>query len=274
MNRKLFFILISITLFFAVIPQKHVYADTGPSVPWLHFNFQSSIESLKIVDVKLLYCEDKDCTDYWIKSLYIYDSDDNQFWMRKYGYCEEDYCRTPSNYGVNYYQLEIKFDDISRVSNIFSNYAWYTNYNVLITESDLVVEEKSPNIFSDLIVPYVMVFMFIPAFIITLITEYLVVRFYSKKNNVVVKNIIWVNCITVPTIWFLFTLSIYLRLVPKNLLAYFLLPEVLVIVFEGIFLFYTNRMTGLTKTQASVVSIIANSSSFIIGNIIIFPLIF
>ena len=273
MNRKLIFILIPIILFLAVIPQKHVYADTGPPVPWLHFSFESSIESLNVLYVKLLYCDDKDCTNYRDQSLFEASSGEKPIIRYSWGYCGEDYCRAPSNYGVNYFKLKIRFYDITRVSNIFPNYAWYTNYNVLITEDDLVVEEISPNIFSDLILPYIGMTMFIPAFIITLITEYLVVRSYSKKNKVVVKNIVWANCITVPTIWFFFTLFIYLKSFPINFLIYFLFAEVLVIIFEGTFLYYTNRKTGLTIKKASIVSVIANISSVIIGNICIFPFI-
>jgi hypothetical protein len=270
MRNKLVVLIVIVELIFLSIPQRAALANIiPPSIPNLpfppmskiHFIFESDLDILSIEDISINICEDKNCIDYRDWGFLRSDLD----FLIDIGMCTDNYCDFIGSFiGQMYYKLEIKFEDQSRMNNIFPNIIGEAYDSVKIIDNEIFIKQIPPSLFTDVIQPYFTACI-LPAIILTLITEYFIGWIYSKKTRTIVKNIIWANCITLPILWisyFFFAPRIFLN---EHYIIFILLAEVFIFMFEAAFLFYTNRESGLTKRQAILVSFIANLSSIVVG---------
>jgi len=121
--------------------------------------------------------------------------------------------------------------------------------------------------------------VFLRALILTLIIELIVAMFYLKSKKIKLnnlKNIIYVNVLSLPLFWF-----VILEIIPNFIMA-FIAGEIFVLLFEWLLLsiFLRNKTTTtlenetvtntnyLTKLEIFYLSFTMNISSLLIGGII------
>jgi len=225
-----------------------VYADLGPK-PQMTFNliYQTS-SSVELLGGQQIQCEDKDCVE----------SHPLEPLGPQHFECGSNQCQSMA-YGYSSYQkLILNFSDKVRESNIFAATPSYNEkYNVLVTDSGLVVE--NPNTFTSSGLPV----SFIESLIITLILEVFVgyVFVYSIKNyKRILASIVAANIISLTLLW--------LAVISSFSFLVVIVAEVSVTVFEALFVFALNKKM-ITLKNAFVMSVVMNLASFIIGGIVL-----
>ena len=234
-----------------------VYADIGPAPPTMDFTFGYQIPKTPIVNAQLLLCDDASCAQSepfvdppnWSGRPAILDCDGDTCWAWAGGIGFK-----------RYHKLVVMFADKIRESNVFTKIAYGARYVVTVGENDLSVREIfSPD---SLLLTFFSPFQylcFIPASILTLISETAIAALYSTRIKTLIKGAGWANIISLPIVWFVF---------PFVQLTFgwtFLLAELFAVVFEAGFLFSLNHRTGLSWRQASTVSVLMNVGSVIVG---------
>lgn len=246
-----------------ILPVTPAKADMGIAPPSMHFSIEYQIPHTDIVEGNLLLCDDVDCEQYQILDTVDYYS---------YGlpnfYCggenDSEWCYAgigDDNFG-KYHRISLQFvDGVTRISNVFKKRGYSSYYTVVVNEVDLVVKENAAknlrfgNLFSPL-----QTVCFIPSALITLITEVKVAKLYSKKIKKPIGRIVLANLISLPLVWFI---------IPSWLEVKFLwlliIVESFAIIFEAIFIYYTNRSSGVTFKEGLITSLIVNLASIGVG---------
>jgi hypothetical protein len=235
-------------------------ADIGPGPPTMDFILEYQTNKSPIIQAQLFLCQNASCTE---KEPFV--DPPGWFGRRSTVECNDDRCSVfPGGIGFGrYHQLVIMFEDRSRPSNVFSKFAYTAAYQVTVNESDLLVREVRPASFFDYFAPY-QILLFLPALVLTLITELTVASIYSRKTKLQIRGGGFVNLISMPIVWFVIPFLI------ANGYVLFVISELFAIVFEASFLRLINRNTGLSIRQASIASVLMNAASIGVGIIAVF----
>jgi len=131
----------------------------------------------------------------------------------------------------------------------------------VVNEVDLVVKENAAQNWrlSNLFSPFQTV-CFIPSALITLISEVKIAKLYSKKIKKPISHIVLANIISLPIVWFIIPSWLEIKF-----LWLLLIVESFAIIFESIFIYYTNRSSGVTFKEAVITSLIINFASIGVG---------
>jgi type III secretory pathway component EscU len=159
---------------------------------------------------------------------------------------------------TTYQKLVLNFSDRTRESNVFKAGSYHARFDVRVTDTGLVVEEKTIQAVERL--PF-----FLAALVLTLIIEVLAALIFllaTKRPKSVLKSVVMANLISLPVVWFIFPfLKVFLLVV--------VLSELFAIVVEGYIIHSLNKPTMSLK-QSFILSIVMNATSFVLGGFIIF----
>ncbi|PXF59197.1 MAG: hypothetical protein C4B59_11870 [Candidatus Methanogaster sp.] len=175
--------------------------------------------------------------------------------------CAQKECRS-SAFPRSYSRLIINFSDRERQSEVFNITNYGTEFDVHVTDSELIVEETTPIL--------VVIFYAMPDFalflMMTIILELMIalilVAVLDKPMKVVVAVLI-ANLISFPAFWQFTAYS------PES--GNFLILEAFVVVFEGFFIYYFMKKV-MSIYQSLALSLILNLGSFLSGMILMFGL--
>jgi hypothetical protein len=233
-------------------------ADTGPA-PYAGFNFQYQIQPIPIIQGEILECFDLTCNK------------DQQLLQNKNLtrlICDADSCWLKP-YDAKYSKLIITFADRSRESNVFTKIAYGAKYNVIVQKDSLLVRETYAT--DSLFNPWLVV-SFIPALVLTIVSELVIAAFYfyftKLKINLWIAIVIVANILSLPIVWFLFPLM------PLDSVVVIALAETYAVLFEAVFLYFTGSHRGLSIRHAGILSLLMNAGSFLLGSIIFYILAF
>lgn len=232
--------IVFIALVIVLFPSRNVYADAGPKLFPFTFDFHYDSKNNTIASGILLACKDVECqTPIASSELWC-------FPMQCVSYFEPP--KAP------YYKIKINFSDKTRVSNVFSQVRLSAIYDVEVREDGLEVKEIFNSGFSSLLVLF-----FVPALLITVITEKIIAGIFSKKWNVRLRWIGRINIVSLAIVWYIFpTLPIPLKLV-------WTFAEIFVIIFETLLITFANKTLNISITQFLTLSTVANLASILVG---------
>lgn len=227
-----------------------VSADLGPK-PTMKFNLQYETQNqITLLGGEQYQCGDKNCED--IKPL-------GKLGPQRFT-CQDNFCSSLAYGYYPYQKLVLNFSDKSRESQIFHTESFNAEFNVKVTDSNLIIDETTP-ITSRGRFP-----SFIKALIITLILELLVALIYLSATKISKKIILYVliaNIISLPIVWFLFP---SIQIIPLVFLI-FVISEVFAVVFEAYFIYYFNKKI-ISLKKSFILSIIMNMVSLFVGGFI------
>lgn len=227
-----------------------VLADIGPK-PSMDFNLIYEISGpVVLIDGRQFECEDERC----LQSHPLERLGPQGF------YGGQDRCSSMAYRYTPYHKLVLNFSDRTRESNVFKARSFHARFDVSVTDTELVVEERTPPAFERL--PF-----FLVALVLTLIIETLAGLMFlraAKHPEGVLKSVVIANLISLPVVWFMFPLlNIFFVVIA--------LSEIFTVVFEGYFIHSMNKLI-MSLRQSFILSIIINAASFILGGFIIFVL--
>lgn len=246
MRKKAFLPLAALMLLLvAAIPTRVAQADMGPK-PDMHFTLVYNISSVSVVDAKLYFCEDENCAA-------------SKQVLGPFN-CDEDSCYYGYG-GQGFYKLTIKFNDITRESNVFQKRGFVSNFKVEINENDLSIKQ------TNIALPYELSAQFrgfLIALVITLGIELPLAGFLLKKWKLQARwrPILVINLVTLPFVWFVFSLL-------SNPILVIGLGEIFAFITEAAFYRYAFHKDGITKRQAVILSLAANGVSFLIPSFLL-----
>lgn len=206
-------------------------------------------EPVTIIDSRLIRYEDEQCLH------------EIEFYSFERFECAQKECRS-SAFPQQYNRLIINFSDRQRQSDVFGITSYGTEFDVHITDSELIVEETTPVL--------VVIFYAMPDFalflMMTIILELMITLIFvavlDKPMKVVVAVLI-ANLISFPTFWQ------FTAYAPES--SNFLILEVFVVLFEGFFIyFFMKKVISIYRSLA--LSLILNLGSFLSGLILMFGL--
>lgn len=246
------------TIGFSITPLLSVsiaYADVGPPPPTMGFELEYQIPRTPIINAQLFLCDDASCI-----TSQPFANPQQSVGPPQLFECSEESCWTwGSGIGSTpYYRLRITFSDKTRESNVFTKVAYGARYSVTIAEDRLFVREISPGSFFGYFSP-VQNLLFLPALIVTLITETIVAARYARRVQRPIRWVGYANMISLPIVWFVFP---FLRV---SFAIVVILAELFAVGFESAFLYFANRKTSLSLRQASVASVLMNLASIGVG---------
>lgn len=225
-----------------------ILADIGPK-PSMEFNLiYETTETVTLIDGQQLQCEDESCSQ--PRPL-------EQLGPQGF-YCEQDSCSSLAYGYAPYQKLVLNFSDGTRESNVFEAGSYHARFDVRVTDTGLVIEERTSTALERL--PF-----FLVALVLTLVIEVLAALLFllvTKRPKSVLTSVVKANLISLPVVWFIFPLL-------KVFLLVVVLSEIFAVVFEGYFIHLLNK-TVLSLKQSFILSIITNTASFIIGGFILF----
>lgn len=175
--------------------------------------------------------------------------------------CAQNECRS-SVFPKQYNRLIINFSDRQRQSDVFSITSYGTEFDVHVTDSELIVEETTPIL--------VVVFYAMPDFVLflmmTIILELIItlifVAVFDKPMKVVAAVLI-ANLISFPAFWQFMAYS------PES--GNFLILEAFVVVFEGFFIYYFMKKV-IPIHRSLALSLVINLGSFLSGLTLMFAI--
>ncbi|MBI5066430.1 hypothetical protein HZA97_09430 [Candidatus Woesearchaeota archaeon] len=247
------FITLPLLLLTILIYSFPVYADIGPK-PSMSFNLiYETSQEINLIDGEQYQCSDKDCAD--IKPL-------GEFGPQRLR-CSQSSCHSLA-YGYSPYQkLVLNFSDKNRESNVFNTNSFNSNFNVKVTESQLIIEDVTP-LLSRGETPY-----FLNALILTVVLELLTALIYlsrAKISKKVLASVFVANIISLPIVWFVFPIL-------QNPFLILVLSEIFAVVFEMYFIHVLNKRS-ITLKQSFKLSLIMNLVSLFLGGTIFVSSIF
>jgi hypothetical protein len=265
-NQRLFrnFFAIAFFLFigFAIsaIPAK---ADMGIAPPSMRFSITFNIPQTPIIEGHLLICEDSECEKYSVfEKVNFYSYSLPNFYCAGENNDEWCYAGVGDDHFREYHKISLLFEDgVTRSSNVFQKRGNSSYYKLKVNEADLWIDEdvEKNRSFFNVFSPY-QIICFLPAAFLTLVTEVQVAKLYSKKLKKVVKHIALANLISLPIVWFIIPGWLEIKF-----LWLFIIVELFAVIFEAIFIFWTNRASRLTFTEGAIISLIINVSSIGVG---------
>ena len=249
MKNKSAFCIFLFTIF--LISPILVSADLGPK-PTMEFNLIYETQNqITLLGGEQYQCEDKNCEN--IKPL-------GEYGPQRFT-CQDNFCRSLA-YGYSPYQkLVLNFSDMARESQIFHTESFNGEFNVKVTNSQLLIEETTP------ITSKGRFSSFIKALIITLILELLVALIYLSSTKISKKVLLYVliaNIISLPIVWFLFP---SIQIMPLVFLI-FIISEIFAVIFEAYFIHYFNKNI-ISLKKSFILSMIMNLVSLFVGGFIV-----
>jgi hypothetical protein len=223
----------------ALLPLATARADVGPK-PTADFEFEYQIDPVDIVVGQLIQCEDETCE----AGAPLEELGPQHF------ECTATSCSSMAYGYATYMKLVITFTDHVRESNVFTKAARDAEYQVIVLESSLQVEEVQilPNCCCS-------------ALGATIALELLVATVYVNVFHLPRTTLGWVplgSALTVPVVWFVFPL------LPLSSGWVMGLSEAFAVAFEaGLIYLVTRRATSLR--HAAALSLLMNGASFLVG---------
>ena len=238
-------------LFFLVLQNKTLFADAGPK-PSMHFNLVYDTEFLKSLQVSTgfqLGSNDPNAALFdtlKTQGPQRFTVDHDKGLSMAYGY--KDFNR-----------IIIRFNDKERVSNIFERKSFNSQYKVTVRDNDLLVEDVTSFWSTSATMPF-----FLKALILTILLElatgWIFIKL-TKRNPVILLWMVIANLITLPLVWFVFTL------LPNPYIGV-LIGEIFAFVFEALFIHYFNK-NYISMKASFILSFLANSVSFFVGGVLL-----
>ncbi len=221
-----------------LLPVASARADIGPK-PSMEFSFEYGIEPVPIVGGQLIECEDAACeTSKPLES------------VGPQGFtCTENGCSSLSYGYAPYHKLVIEFEDRTRESNVFTKRASEASFSVIVSETDLEVEEVrgAGSCCSGL--------MF------TLVLETLVASAYLSLFRLPRAMLGWIplsSLLSLPVVWLVFPQ------LPLSAGLTVALSETFAVLFEtGLIYLVARRLLPLKHVAA--LSLLMNGVSFLFG---------
>lgn len=238
MKKRTFLIIILIIS--VALPTMTAHADTGPK-PDMNFTLIYNFAPVAPTDAKLFFCNDEVCAS------------PNQ--VAGPFSCNETSCYYGYG-GEGLYKLSITFNGITYESNVFKKRGFVANFKVEVNENDLFVKQTNIGL------PYSLPLQFgsfLVALIFTLGIEIPLTGFVLKKWNIQPnsRSVLFINIFTLPFVWFIFPfLSTPILVIG--------LGELFALLTEAIFYMYSFQKEGISKYQATILSLVANAGSFLI----------
>lgn len=242
-NLKRAHIILAILLVLALLPLAS--ADMGPKGA-MQFNLiYETSESVTLIDSRLVRYTDEQCLNE--TKLYRFERFE----------CAQNECRAGVE-TAKYDRLIINFSDLQRQSNVFSIIGYGAEFDVHVTDSELIVEETTPR--------SVVVFYKMPEFalffalnmMLELIIALIFIAVLNKSMKVIAAVLI-ANLISFPALWQILACDIEFTI--------FMTLESFIVLFEGIFIYYFMKKT-IPISQSLALSLIMNPCSFFAGLIL------
>ncbi|MEA3283283.1 MAG: hypothetical protein U9Q68_12175 [Euryarchaeota archaeon] len=231
-------IVLSILLLSLLIPLAS--ADSGPRGT-VQFNLiYETSEPVTLIDYRITGYEDEQC---------ISEIDLRNF---KQFECAQKECRTRMFPG-RYNRLILNFSDRDRQSEVFNVSNYGAEFDVRVTDSELIVEDVTP---ISVLIFYAMpdfALLFTLNILLELILSLIFIAVLNKPMKVIAAVII-ANLISFPVLWQLLAFDD----------EFFLLFEALIVLFEGLFIYYFMKKV-IPIYQSLTLSLILNICSFIFG---------
>ncbi|NNK83797.1 MAG: hypothetical protein HKO92_11790 [Flavobacteriaceae bacterium] len=234
-----------IIILFAFVLQ-NTFADAMPKGYQL-YEFETTIE------VDSLYVFESDNREELTKLDY---TSDNRPWVTN---CENNRCRAKASTYQKYQRIVVFVDGKPIMSSIYKPKGTNPTFKAQIQNDIVIVEETTSFIFKGKFGEI------LRALFLTLILELLVgIFFFGFKSNKALKTIFFINCITLPIAWLLFS---YVNKIPGfSVLLTIIALEILVFVAE--YFGYTKLLKGHSKKKLFVFTLTANLVSFFIGGLL------
>ncbi len=215
-------------------------ADIGPKGT-VQFNLiYETSEPVTLTDSRLIGYEDEHCIS------------EIEFRSFERFECAQKECRS-SIFPKQYYRLILDFSDRERQSNVFNITNYGTEFDVRVTDSELIVEDATP---ISVAIFYAMpdfALLFTLNIILELIISLIFIAVLNKSMKVIAAVII-ANLISFPVLWQLLASGA----------EFLLLFEALIVLFEGLFIYYFMKKV-IPIYQSLTLSLILNICSFIFG---------
>lgn len=247
MSMKRRHIILAILLLALLLPLAS--ADICPKGT-VQFNLiYKTFEPVTLIDSRLIRYEDEQC----LHEIEFYS-------FERFEYAQKE-CRS-SAFPQQYNRLIINFSDRRRQSDVFSITSYGTEFDVHVTDSELIVEETTPVL--------VVIFYAMPDFALfltmTIILELMIAMIFVAVLNKPMKVVVAVliaNLISFPAFWQFTAYS------PES--DNFLILEAFVVVFEGFFIYYFMKKV-IPIYRSLALSLILNLGSFLFGLTLMFGL--
>ncbi len=156
-------------------------------------------------------------------------------------------------------RIIIRFNDKERISNIFERNSFNSDFKVTVRENDLLVEDVTSFWTSTRTLPF-----FFKSLILTLLLELGTAWIFIKltrRNYSILLYLLLANLITIPLVWFGFTLI-------PNIFIGIIIGEIFAFVFEALFINYFCK-NYISMKSSFILSFLANSVSFFVGGVLI-----
>lgn len=256
--QKVLSLLPLLTILGLIFPATPVKADMGIAPPSMHFTLEYQIIQTAIVDTEILICDNAQCNEYQIietRGGYSYSIPN--FYCGGKNNSEWCYAGIGNSRFGKYHRISLVFEDgVTRVSNVFKKMGYSSYYTVVVTKLDLIVQENVLKSFSLNMFSPIQVICFIPSAILTVLVETKAAKLYSKKLNKPISRIVLANLISLPIVWFIIPYWLEIKF-----LWVLIIVEIFAIIFEAVFIYYTNRSSGITLKESVKISLITNFSS-------------
>lgn len=251
-----------ILILLAIICPAVANADLGPK-PTMKFNIIfETFNQITLIGGQQYQCKDKSCLD--IKPL-------GEYGPQRFT-CYNNSCQSLA-YGYDPYQkLVLNFTDKARESQVFSAKSFDAEFNVRVTDSQLIVEELNTRetISDNINNKKDNLFFFLISLIITIALELLVALTYLFSLRISKKLLTWVlvaNLISLPIVWFIFPLIKIGNLIyPIHII---ILSEIFAIIFETYFVYFVSKKQIMLR-RSLILSILMNMVSLFLGRFIYF----
>ena len=215
-------------------------ADSGPKGA-VQFNLiYETSEPVTLIDYRITGYEDEQC---------ISETDLRNF---KQFECAQKECRARLFPG-RYNRLILNFSDRERQSEVFNISNYGAEFDVRVTDSELIVEDATP---ISVLIFYAMpdfALLFTLNILLELIISLIFIAVLNKPMKVIAAVII-ANLISFPVLWQLLAFDA----------EFLLIFEALIVLFEGLFIYYFMKKV-IPIYQSLTLSLILNICSFIFG---------
>jgi hypothetical protein len=238
MSMKRSYIVLEILLLALLLPIAS--ADVGPKGT-VQFNLiYETSEPVTLIDYRITGYKDEQCI--------------SEIELRNFKQfeCAQKECRA-SIFPGRYNRLILNFSDRERQSGVFNISNYGTEFDVRVTDSELIVEDATP---ISVVIFYAMpdfTLLFTLNILIELIISLIFIAVLNKPMKVIAAVII-ANLISFPVLWQLLAFDA----------EFLLLFEALIVLFEGLFIYYFMKKV-IPIYQSLTLSLILNICSFIFG---------
>ncbi|CAN5551226.1 hypothetical protein BH10BAC5_BH10BAC5_09460 [soil metagenome] len=229
---------------------RNVFADAGPK-PSMKFNivYDKGLEGLQVVTGFQLGSDNRDAALFdTLKTMgpQRFTADHDKAHSMAYGY--KDFNR-----------IIIRFNDKERVSNIFERKSYNSEYKITVRENDLLVDDTTSFLTTTDTIPFFFKAMFL-TLILELLTAFIFIKL-TRRNYSILMYLLLANLITIPLVWFVFTLI-------PNILLGIIIGELFAFVFEALFVNWFCK-NYISMKASFILSFLANSVSFFVGGVLI-----